>query len=250
MSAAPVPRELDAITDRVFAYQPNQPDAPAPRHWSISVQRIFEDGGLLLDASRFDPDLDACLRDLQDSGLALKRLDELADITLPGRFERVWAADKRHGLPYLNATDLLSLFAIGIPSQERYLSHKTDTDIDALVIRQNWLLMTCSGTIGRIFHVPKRLDGWVATHDLIRIKPRSGYVGYLFAWCMTPAAQIQILAHTHGGQIDHVTDKQVSEIMVPMLPKDDTRELDRAVLRALRARERGLERLEKLWPAR
>jgi len=62
---------------------------------------------------------------------------------------------------------------------------------------------------------------------------------------MTPSAQIQILAHTHGGQIDHVTDKQVGSVRVPMLPKDTARELDKSVLRA---RECRLERLERLWP--
>ena len=249
MSTGPVQRALDTSTDGVLAYQPDKPDVPAPKHWSITVDRIFADSGLRLDASRFDPDLERCLADLKASGLQLTTLDDLADIQLPGRFERVWAKDHQNGLPYLNATDLLSLFAIGMPSNTRYLSHKTEVDIDALIIRQNWLLMTCSGTIGRLFHVPQRLDGWAATHDLIRIKPQAGMVGYLFAWCMTSTAQTQILSHTHGGQIDHVSDSQVGGIIVPMLPDEKARSLDRTVLKALRAREQGLKQLENLWPA-
>ena len=79
--------------------------------------------------------------------------------------------------------------------------------------------MTCSGTIGRVFYVPKRLDGWVATHDLIRIIPKGdSLAGYLYAWLSQPDAQTQILSHTHGGQIDHVTDKQVGTVLVPRLP--------------------------------
>lgn len=248
---AGVPKELAAITDRVLSYRPPRtasPSRPEPTAWSLSVERIFASGGLRLDASHFDPGLDSCVSALKASGLALKPLDDLAELSLPGRFERVWAADERHGLPYLNATDLLSLFAIGAPSKERYLSRESHVDIDALVIRRNWLLMTCSGTIGRVFHVPKRLDGWVATHDLIRIAPKEGMVGYLFAWCMTDAARTQVLAHTHGGQIDHVTAEQVGSMLVPMLPFKEARELDRAVLRALKAREKELEKLEKLWP--
>lgn len=81
------------------------------------------------------------------------------------------ATDRKHGLPYLNATDLLSLMALGVPARQRYLSCETETDIDALVIREGMLLLTCSGTIGRVFYVPSRLDGWAATHDLIRIVP-------------------------------------------------------------------------------
>ncbi len=231
---ARVPKQPDAITNTVLAFKPPaETPRPEPTAWSVSIERILANGGLRLDAAHFDPELDACLKRLDETGLDLEPLHDLADVVLPGIFERVWATDAKHGLPYLNATDLLSLFAIGLPAKERYLSRKSKVDMDALVIRRNWLLMTCSGTIGRVFHVPKRLDGMV---------------DYLFAWCMTNAARTQILAHTHGGQIDHVTDKQVGEMLVPMLPKAEARTLDRAVLRALKLREAGLQKLEKLWP--
>lgn len=250
MSTA-TPSELDALSDRVQTFQPRGAETPAqpePQSWGLSIERIFEDSGLRLDAARFDPGVDTCMERLEALGLPLLPLTELADLSLPHRFERVWAADVAHGIPYLNATDLLSLFAVGLPTKSRFLSRKTNVDIDKLIVRKNWLLMTCSGTIGRIFHVPKRLDGWVATHDLIRIRPKTGMVGYLFAWCMTELAQAQILSHTHGGQIDHVTDEQVGQMVVPMLPKTEARALNREVLRALKARERGLAKLENLWP--
>ena len=224
-----------------------QPDT-VPTAWSISVERIFASKGLRLDAAHYDPGLDSCLAELRSSGFPLVELSDLAQIVLPGRFERVWAKDEHHGLPYLNATDLLSLFAIGMPARTRYLSRQLDVDVNELIIRQDWLLMTCSGTIGRIFHVPQRLDGWAATHDLIRIVPNEGMAGYLFAWCMTEVARTQVLAHTHGGQIDHVTDEQVAGMLVPMLPEDEARKLDQAVLHALKAREKGLKHLENLWP--
>lgn len=246
--SGPVPRALDEIVDKVLAHNPRQSSPPRARHWSVSIDRIFADNGLRLDVTRFDPDLDECLDALHASGHELVALEDVADITLPNRFERVWASDEKHGVPYLNATDLLSLFALGMPSQNRYLSHVTDTDIENLLIRKNWLLMTCSGTLGRVFHVPRRLDGWVATHDLIRIRPKAGMVGYLFAWCMTKMAQTQILSHTHGGQIDHVTADQVGAMLVPMLTPDSIRDLNGSVLDALRMREKSLQRLENIWP--
>ena len=249
--SAMVPKELDAITDRVLSYRPRgaePPKRPDPKAWEMSIERVFKDSGLRLDTTRFDPEVDSCVASLEALGLPLQPLDELASVSLPNRFERVWAANATHGIPYLNATDLLSLFAVGLPTKARFLSRSTTVDMQTLVIRQNWLLMTCSGTIGRVFHVPKRLDGWAATHDLIRIRPKNGMVGYLFAWCMTSAAQAQVLAHTHGGQIDHVTAEQVGQMLVPILPEAEARTLDKAVSRALKARERGLAKLENLWP--
>ena len=111
--------------------------------------------------------------------------------------------------------------------------------------------MTCSGTIGRMFYVSKRLDGWVATHDLIRIVPnKAEMVGYLYAWLTTPMAQTQILSHTHGGQIDHVTDEQVAAVQVPILPPNETENINAKVMRAIHSREKAIEALTKSWKAR
>lgn len=63
------------------------------------------------------------------------------------------------------------------------MSRESETDVEALIIQEGWLLMTCSGTIGRVFYVPKRLDGWAATHDLIRIVPYDKNItGFLLSW--------------------------------------------------------------------
>src|SRR5260363_94916 len=78
----------------------------------------------------------------------------------PGQFVRIWAEEKTYGLPYVNATDLMSLTGIGnFSGIPRYLSKESYVDMEELIIHEGWLLITCSGTIGRVFYVPKRLDG-------------------------------------------------------------------------------------------
>lgn len=229
---------------------PEQPEAPSVESWSTSIQTIFENSDIRLDAPHFDPTAAAAVDQLKGSGYKLDRLADLASVELRNQFTRIWAKDDAHGIPYLNATDLLSLFALGIPAGGiRHLSHATQTNIDALIIHENWLLLTCSGTIGRVFYVPNRLDGWVATHDLIRIIPKTDISGYLYAWLSTPMAQAQIISHTHGGQIDHVTDKQVSNVLVPRIPSDQAKRINKEVNRALIAREKAIETLTNAWPA-
>lgn len=218
--------------------------------WSVSIDHIFADHGLRLDATYFDPEAAMVVANMKSSGLDLYRLGDLATVDLPSQFSRVWAEDAEHGIPYLNATDLMSLFALGVPAATRYLSHASDTNIDHLTVREGWLLLTCSGTIGRVFHVPERLDGWVATHDLIRIKPESEVSGYLLAWCRTQAAQAQIAKPTHGGQIDHVTAEQIAEVLVPMLPEDKVRMINDQVIEALNDQELAIKKMATAWPER
>ena len=242
-----LPLESNATIQSGKIQSPQVPQTVPAKNWSLSIERVFGQAGLRFDASFFDPVVETYIETLE--GYRTERLNELATLVLPGRFERVWAVDKEHGKPYLNATDLLTLFSLGIPSQVRYLSPESSIDIDTLIIREGWLLMTCSGTIGRVYHVPARLDGWAGTHDLIRIIPNSPEMtGYLFAWCMTPVAQAQILSHTHGGQINHVTEKQVGELLVPRLHAHTEKKLNDHVIGALADRETALNMLVNAWP--
>lgn len=251
-----IPPVLDQIVDTVLAYDPRKKDGRTEsvkpqvvESWSVSVADVFKNSGLRLDAWHFNPQAVAAVKHLEESGLDLKRLADVASVTLRGQFTRIWAQDAAHGVSYLNATDMLSLLALGVPAGGlRYLSHATETDIEALKVKEGWLLMTCSGTIGRVFYVPKRLDGWAATHDLIRIVPNdSGMMGYLHAWLGTKLAQVQITTHTHGGQIDHVTDEQVAEILVPMLDEKKRKEIHETVRKALLAREEAISSLVNAW---
>ena len=254
-----VPKELDQIVDQVLAYTPPtseaRPTDDAPtvsvQAWSTPVDDMFSNGDARLDATHFDPVAERAIQKLQESRVTLQPLSTLADVELKSQFARIWSKDRHHGLPYLNATDLLSLLALGVPAGgPRYLSHATNTHIEGLVIREGWLLMTCSGTIGRVFYVPPRLAGWAATHDLIRIIPKDRRTtGYLYAWLNTSVAQSQILSHTHGGQIDHVTDDQVSDVLVPILSKPKIKKINSEVMKALRARERAISSLTNAWLA-
>ncbi len=248
------PPELDQNVDTVLGYDPSKADVDedpiAVESWSVPVTEIFSHAGVRLDATHFNPQTAKIIDALRKFGVDLDPLSRLATVELRSQFARIWATDRKHGVPYLNATDLLSLLSLGVPSGgTRYLSHATKTNIDNLIVREGWLLMTCSGTIGRVFYVPKRLDGWAATHDLIRIVPNeASMTGYLYAWLGTPAAQAQILSHTHGGQVDHVTDDQVAGVLVPRLPSDEVNRINADVIKALRTREKAIAALIRAWP--
>ena len=216
--------------------------------WSIPLQQIYSNETSRLDASHYDQETAEALRELTESGFELDRLSDLADVRLPGQFVRIWAEDAQYGLTYVNASDLLSLCGIGSLSGEtRYLSRETETNLDELIIREGWLLVSCSGTIGRIFYSSARFDGWAATHDLIRIIPKPGVpVGFLHAYLSSPVAQKQILGHTHGGQIDHITHHQIGGVLVPRIDDKETQKIHERTLRAISLREQALKELKSV----
>jgi type I restriction enzyme S subunit len=241
--------QFDHKIDAVEAKKtPSAKKGASVEAWAVPLQDIYDNDALRLDATHYDRETALAVRDLKKAKYPLKHLSELADVLLPGQFVRIWAKDPAYGYPYVNASELMSLAATGgLGGKERYLSRETETDIDELIIREGTLLMSCSGTIGRLFYVSKRLDGWAATHDLIRIVPKKGvHMGYLHAYLSSSVAQKQILGHTHGGQIDHVTHHQVGGVLVPMLPEDTMRDMHKQVMKALDMRERAIDTLAEV----
>ncbi len=109
------------------------------------------------------------------------------------------------------------------------------------------LLLTCSGSVSRVFYVGRRLHGWVATHDIMRIVPHDDLTGYLYAWLATPQAKRHIAGHQHGGVVQHITAQQVSESLVPRFSASVEQRINEVVLRALKDRERAIETLAKAW---
>lgn len=195
-----------------------------PQGWGVSLGAIVEQAGVRLDAEHYNPKIMANMETLEASKCNLLHLSDLAEIDLPSQFVRIWAQGVEHGFPYLNATDLMSFAALGEPAQVRFLSKASDVNIDRLIVREGMILVTCSGTIGRIFEVPKALDGWAGTHDIVRVVPKDHDLkGYIRAFLCSPYAQTQLLSHTHGGQIDHITAEQVGSCLVPMIGNDQMR---------------------------
>ena len=214
--------------------------------WTIPLGTIYEDEDVRLDATHYDRKVAAALKRLKESPYPLRPLSAFAEVRLPGQFARIWAKNADYGLPYVNASELMSLAAFGMLGQEsRYLSRVTDVDIGALVIHEGWLGLSCSGTIGRVYYIPKRLDGWVATHDLIRIIPlKADTTGFLYSYLFSPLAQAQIQGYTYGGQIDHVTDEQVRTILVPDLPSTEMSKIHNQTMDALQSQEKSIQALE------
>ncbi|WP_411351211.1 hypothetical protein PNH50_12380 [Leisingera aquaemixtae] len=211
-----------------------------PGGWSVPVAQVANQSNIRLDAEHYDPIVMKNDKELRSLGVSLVPLSDLADVQLPSMFTRIWAKDASHGVPYLNATDLMSYFALGVPAQERYLSHASDVKMENLLVKTGMILITCSGTIGRVFDVPASLDGWAGTHDLVRVTPYNPEMkGFLRAYLASRFAQVQILSHTHGGQIDHVTAEQVGSCLVPDFGEHEIRRISQIADKADNMRSDG-----------
>ena len=167
-----------------------------------------------LDAGHYNLETMAVFRALESSGLALKRLGDITErIFIPPRFKRIYV-DSDHGIPFLQGTHLPQFK----PTDLKYLSRSAHKNLTPWIIQAGWVLVTCSGTIGRVAIALRQWDGWAASQHILRIVPKHDSPcppGYIYAWLSSPFGQAQFNG-VYGAVVEEITAKHVEDILIPV----------------------------------
>lgn len=92
--------------------------------------------------------------------------------------------------------------------------------LDELTIKKGYILISDSGTLGRISYALSMHDGHVATNNLIRvIIDDENLRGYVYQFLKSPIGQSLILKNAYGTNQEHLEPDVISDILVP-IPKD------------------------------
>lgn len=105
------------------------------------------------------------------------------------------------------------------PKAEKYISPLTNCDISALRLKPHTLLLTRSGTIGRVSYVSRTLEGCVYSDDVIRITFKNSYdLGYVYTYLKSKTGNIILQTNGYGSVITHLEPEHLTEIQVPDAP--------------------------------
>ena len=201
--------------------QTTVPSTTLQAHW------LFQ-GEQRLDAGFYSSEGAAAMRAVQDSGFAVRHLGQVAkDIFILGRFRRVYASNKRAGWPYLSASEALTFR----PTSDRWIAKDhAPTDATKHFVKEGWLLLSCSGTVGRMTLVTKRLERFFLTHDLVRIIPKSVALGgYLYAFLCSWIGQALLSKDQYGSAIKHLEAHHVAGVPVPLIPMSEQEKIDHEI---------------------
>lgn len=133
-------------------------------------------------------------------------------------FSRTFVDDPSHGEPYVSAKDIVNASV----SPAGYLSRRHGSLLEDLRLREGMILVTCSGmNLGKAIWTRRDLDGFVASHDLIRIEPNSKAAppGYLQAFLASRYGHALIRKQIYGGNIKHIEPEHIANLPVPRLGK-------------------------------
>ena len=206
-----------------------QEQAIQPRRvnsYSLPSEVVSDSLELRLDAIHYNHELLEAMRTLEESGMRIKTLSEITErVFIPPRFKRIYV-DQEHGVPFVQGSHVVHFQ----PADIKYLSRRLPK-LEQWIIRPGWILVTCSGTIGRAMISPDHWDGWAASHHILRIVPDEEKcpLGYLCAFLQSPLGQIQLTARIYGAVVDELTEHQTEGILVPLPDTDEDQELMKSV---------------------
>jgi type I restriction enzyme S subunit len=187
------------------------------------------------DASFHDKAVERLRDDLRRGKYPIEKIgDNLGTVFIPPRFKRIYVG-KEFGVPFLSGSNIAEVK----PYNLKYLSRKASKHLEKWTIHDSWVLVTCSGTIGRVAISPKGWDGWSVSQHVLRIIPNTKKIhsGFLTAFLMNKYGHDQVLAKTYGGVIDELSEEDVKDVLVPMPPIDTQERIGELVLRAFELKE-------------
>lgn len=155
----------------------------------------------------------------------LHRLGDLARVFNGPRFKRPYADLGITSGPtirkYFTGTALTQLNSDNV----KYLdSSKASTQVkkqlEALTIYRGYILVSDSGTLGRVTYALTQHDGHVATNNLIRIVVDDIPLrGYLYEFLQSELGQSLMLKNAYGTNQEHLEPDIIADIPIPV-PKD------------------------------
>lgn len=167
------------------------------------------------------------------------RLGDLADIWQPSRLAGYTVAEDK-GLPFFTAGQVFEDF----PRVRKWLAAPFVPQAEMRKVEQDWLLLSCSGAVGKITAVyPHHLDK-IITHDLLRIAPKDAAdYGWLYAYMRTDFFKQMAQAAQYGHMIKHIEVAHANEFPI-IMP-------DRAISDTIGdMAERAVRKRSKAWTLR
>jgi len=216
---------------------------PKVRPFSVSAHWLTEDD-CRLDASFYADEVIAARRIIQESGFEIRLLGDTSmtkEIFNLSRFKRIYTNDPTKGYPYLSASEAL-MFR---PQSDRWIARdKAPKQAERYFAKDGWLLVTCSGAVGRCVLVTKRLEHFFLTHDLIRINPLLP-AGYLYAFLSSWIGQALMVKEQYGMTVTHLEPQHLARLPVPLLPAALQQEIHEQIMQAYQLRDEANDLLDK-----
>lgn len=134
------------------------------------------------------------------------------------------------GIPLLNSKQLFQIDPINRKAIAKGAHLK---DLPEIQLAENMIVVTCSGTVGKVQIVPAYMAEWTASQDAHRVfSSNSMNAGYVYAWLASDYGQVFLKRNTYGSVILHIDIDQLADVPIPLPASEVRDEIGNLVLKA------------------
>lgn len=207
----------------------------APVKWcSVSLAEMVE-RGKRLEASVFDVEARQAWDLINNNKYPITSLGGANGLTTSytcGRFKRIWVMKSEY--PIYQPSSVVDIK----PTPDGYISKKTKVDIDSLRVHKGQILLTCSGTIGKVSLVSKTLDNAIFSHDLLRIDCKNPVdIGYIYTYLKSKIGSQILITNKYGAVITHIESEHLNTVPIPNAPDGIKSRINDLIMRSYALRD-------------
>lgn len=242
---------IDHDLDEILAdWQSFQINELIPSEYRFSIKRSDINGGICINPQFYLPNLNKTIKDLEKldgkDGWSISTLDQIDKAVSIFKGPRI----KTENLIVEGSGETIERYYT--PSavlQEKsdsakqidvaLATKKQQSTIKALRVKHGDILISRSGTIGRVAYVTKRLTNAIVSDDMIRVRIGDETIRfYVYAFLQTTAGLNQMLKNEYGSVQQHLEAKHIQGIIAPIPPDwNDVKPIIDAVKTTVDARE-------------
>src|SRR5438067_861989 len=168
-----------------------------------------------LDAGYYSHDADYARNLLRSSGHPTGLISDLAQVFGLSEFSlyRILAANEHFGTPFLTVSDIQEFD----PKPETFLSRKYETNLDSFKVKEGWVLISRSGSIGNVVYLGPELEGKAISNHALRIVPKDPDTGALIYVVLSgDLGRTLTESLTYGSVVGEIKSFQIEEIQIPV----------------------------------
>ncbi len=151
-----------------------------------------------------------------------------------GRYKRIWVASAKNGKPFLSSRDVLQSDL----SKLNFIATKSVLENPKLLVHKDQILITRSGTVGRMSYVNDYMDGMSCTEHVMRIDIDESKIGagFIYAFLNSSFGMPMVLEGVYGAMIQHIEPEHLEGMLVPRLAKSTETKIDELIKKSAKLR--------------
>lgn len=213
------------------------------KYTSVSLTDVFNNK-LRFEASAFSIEAkiekDKILNSRYGYAFAWSKNGFIQECFYGGRAKRNYVSKNTEGaVGFLGSAEMLNVY----PKAIKFLSSNV-INIEPFKVKQGTILISRSGTIGKVTFVNKTLAKNLISEHAIRIIAKE-FAGYLFAFLQTETGQILVKSNTFGAVVDQIEPQHFEKIVVPNAPKSLKKAIHELVVESYNLRDKANDLIDK-----